>query len=190
MRSLEQERQMPVSRAPKPVGLTRRRALDDYTNPPSTPPSRPRRRTGPVTSSDAGGIGLATMPVGDRVERQPFAGPDVPKRRREEARRRFDGLAGATGGGIRRPGRWKRGSVRAGWPSVHPAEPPGPPEFTQEEELIDLAKRPVRALDRDAAHERRQVGGFLRRQSEGRQGPVRPARRGGRHRVERRRPTG
>jgi hypothetical protein len=54
------------------------------------------------------------------------------------------------------------GSVGRGDPPISLAESAGPLELAQEEQLVDLTERPMRAVERDPAHECGQVGGLVR----------------------------
>ena len=76
-----------------------------------------------------------------------------------------------------RPGRC--GSGRPVGPSVGGAEPAGPLELAKEEQLVDLAQRPVRLVDRDPRQVGGQGRGFVRGEAPADQAPVGPSRRRG-----------
>ena len=90
---------------------------------------------------------------------------DKPKRRREEARRRFgrDDRCGGEEGPPDRPGGCE---VSAGGAPPRPSARTGPcGPAREEQQLVDLAERPVHVGDRDPAQEGGQVGRLVRRES-------------------------
>src|SRR6185369_16393696 len=90
--------------------------------------------------------------------------PDKPKRRREEARRRF-GRSIATGEEGPVAIRWNRGSVRPFLRPVGVAEAARLAHRPKEQQLVDLLERPARVARREAADEGGQVGRLSRRQT-------------------------
>src|SRR6266550_195164 len=122
------------------------------------------------------GRGMAAMvaerPGSSAADARGAAPPETSKRRLEEGRRRFEECAATAGGGT--TSRRVDSGCRLAAPSppdasvdrrARLAEVAGSVHLAKEEELIDLAERPVRLADLDPGHESGQVGGLVRRQA-------------------------